>query len=1056
MKKLASVLSFTFAAALLSSVVLMRTNSVSVESQTTAAAPGQTLADKSKTFGRRGPELYIENLPSTDQLLPAVEPRSVPALGGSQGAKNAHTNNTAGVSGPVWTAIGPFPIPNGQTEPYVFPDNPRRDPVSGRVTSIDIHPTNPDIAYVGTAQGGLYRTLNGGRTWTQLMDNAPLSAGGTPLAIGSVAISPTNTGTVFVGTGEGNLSGDSFFGSGFYIITNADSFNPVVNGPYNANAAGGDVFTGRSIVAIAVDPTNANNIFVSTSSGVGGIRSSVFSVRPARGLYRSTNALAGVNGTGTPAWERIQITGTTSVDTISTSVVMEPGNPNNLYVSFLGQTATDPAGIYRTTNALAGTPTFTLAKSTPLGAANGNSKLAITKPAGGEVVVYATTSEGSPQGQLYKSVNHGPFVQLPAANGFAGNQGFYDIAVGVDPTNANNVSIGGNVGGNIHRVSRDGGATLPSSVVSLHADTHAITYSKSNPNVIYHGNDGGIWRSDDGGTSWINLNNSGFSATQFSDIATHPTDRNFTLAGTQDNGTNLYQPDGSWFRVDFGDGGYSLIDRNATNTTNVTMYHTYFNVQAALLGTGRVTSLGCANEGRWNFRGIFVGDPNPAPGCDGQPAELFNGIAVSDNVNFYAPIVLGPGNPNTWYFGSDKLYRSMDRADTAQAVSQQLDPSNNVNGLPGIPVSSIAISPQNDNVRVVGLNNGKVFATTTGTPTLLQIAGPGATNGPTNTPASGNVTSGATIGANRIAIDPHNRNVAYVAFGGYGTPAQPIAHIYKTTNLSVLDTGGTVVFTPMSTGLPDLPHNAIAIDPQSGIPGNPCTDIYVGTDNGVYVTRNGGATWVPYGSGLPPVSVFGLEIQNQSRILRAATHGRGMYETFVALQPATPLLSKAASRKTHGSAGTFEVNLPLSGAAAVEPRVGSPAGSHTIVFTFTSPVIGGTATSSAGTVSNVSFNGNEMIVNLSGINDVQAVTVTANNVTSASGTLASVAVNAKFLQGDVDGNSSVTATDISQVKSRSGQGAVDGTNYRNDVTPNGAINSSDVGLVKSKSGNMLP
>jgi hypothetical protein len=252
--------------------------------------------------------------------------------------------------------------------------------------------------------------------------------------------------------------------------------------------------------------------------------------------------MAGVQGAGTPAFERIQITGTTTADTISTSVVMEPGNPNSLYVAFLGQVAGDPAGIYRTANALAPTPTFTLAKSTPLGAANGNAKLAISKPAGSDLVVYATTSEGNPQGQLFKSVNNGPFVQMPAANGFAGQQGFYDIAVGVDPTNPNRVSIGGNVSGNIHRVSQDGGVTLPSSVNTLHADTHAITYSRSNPNVVYHGNDGGIWKSVNGGADWINLNNSGFSATQFSDIATHPTDRNFTLAGTQDNGRSSCVP----------------------------------------------------------------------------------------------------------------------------------------------------------------------------------------------------------------------------------------------------------------------------------------------------------------------------------------------------------------------------------------------------------------------------------------------------------------------------------------------------------------------------------
>ncbi|HEX8678970.1 MAG TPA: hypothetical protein VF683_03360, partial [Chthoniobacterales bacterium] len=819
MKKLLAVLLFSLATA--TSVVVFRPHNVSQAPQPSAAGSG--------TLPKRGPQLFVENLAASEQLLKAPQAQSVPAF------TPLVAKHGAGVSGPAWTAIGPFPIPNGQTEPLTngIPSNPT--PVSGRVAAIAVHPNNPDIAYVGTAQGGLYRTLNGGGSWTQMMDAVPVAPVGTPLAIGSITISPANPSTVFVGTGEGNLSIDSFFGCGFYIITNADNANATVNGPYNGNSVGDDVFTGRSIVAIAVDPTNENNIFVSTSSGIGGIRSSAYSIRPPRGLYRSSNAMAGVNNTGTPAWERIQITGTTTTDTISTSVVMEPGNPNNLYVGFLGLVAGDPAGIYRTANALSATPTFTLVKAVPVGTANGNNKLAASKPAGSPLTVYATTSEGSPQGQLFRSVDNGAFVQLPAANGFAGQQGFYDIAVGVDPTNPNNVAIGGNVAGNIARVSNDGGVTLPSRINTLHADVHAIVYARSNPNVVYHGNDGGIWRSVNGGQDWQHLNTREFSATQFSDIATHPTDRNFTLAGTQDNGTELLRADGTFMRVDFGDGGFSLIDRNATDTTNVTMYHTYFNGRLSLVATARVLNTPCAVEGEWALRGMFVnslaGLPFPVPipleVCDGSPGQLFNGMMVSDNVNFYAPMVLGPGNPNTWYYGSDKLYRSMDRADTAQEVSQLFEQTTAGTPPAGTPVSSIAIAPQDDNYRIVGLNSGKIFATNNGAPAMLQIAGPGATNGPANTPATANTTSGAVIGANRIMFDPNNKNVAYVAYGGYGTPTEPIAHLWKITNLQNLP-AGNVTMTPMSNGLPDLPVNAIAIDPQSGAPAVPTSDIYIG------------------------------------------------------------------------------------------------------------------------------------------------------------------------------------------------------------------------------------
>ena len=114
------------------------------------------------------------------------------------------------ISNLTWTNLGPYPIPNGQTETNVTA-------VSGRVTAIAIHPTNPDIAYVGAAQGGVYRTLDGGATWTQLFNNAQ------SLAIGTLSIAPSNPEIVYVGTVEPNLSGDCYAGVGIYRIDNAST-----------------------------------------------------------------------------------------------------------------------------------------------------------------------------------------------------------------------------------------------------------------------------------------------------------------------------------------------------------------------------------------------------------------------------------------------------------------------------------------------------------------------------------------------------------------------------------------------------------------------------------------------------------------------------------------------------------------------------------------------------------------------------------------------------------------------------------------------------------------
>jgi hypothetical protein len=139
---------------------------------------------------------------------------------------------------------------------------------------------------------------------------------------------------------------------------------------------------------------------------------------------------------------------------------------------------------------------------------------------------------------------------------------------------------------------------------------------------VYTGNDGGVWKSTDGGRTWQDINTFGFLATQFESVAVHPTDPQFTIGGTQDNGTIFQKPDGSFIRADFGDGGYALIDQSATDTEHVTMYHTYFNQTGNLIGFGRVLNTSCATEGEWSFMGIYGGSVDPTVHCDGTTDSL--------------------------------------------------------------------------------------------------------------------------------------------------------------------------------------------------------------------------------------------------------------------------------------------------------------------------------------------------------------------------------------------------------------------------------------------------
>jgi hypothetical protein len=502
----------------------------------------------------------------------------------------------------------------------------------------------------------------------------------------------------------------------------------------------------------------------------------------------------------------------------------------------------------------------------------------------------ATCGATTKTGTLRTSLDGVTWTPVAGATGFCGGQCIYDAPVAMDPGNAHVIYIGGNAdsagtaglscGSTILAKTTDG-ATFNRSDARLHPDSHAIAISSSNSNIIYTGNDGGIFKSVDGGATWTSLNNSSFSATQFQSLALHPKDPNFMIGGTQDNGTELMNSAGTWTRSDAGDGGFALIDQSSVDLTNVTMYHTYFNLTGAstgIIGYARVTSTTNAVETGWT----------PFFGCPATPTDgiTANGINCADNVLFYAPMALGPGTPNTLYFGTDHLYRSPDQGVTMTPVSQApfaVNPSTAT----AFPVSSIGISPQNDNVRIVGLTDGQVFATATGANPMPEVTGPW----------------GAHYVA-RAVIDPTNANTAYVSLDGYGFAN----HVWKTTNLNA----ATPAWTAASGGLPDVPVNAFVVDPLFP------ESVFAGTDIGVFNSVDGGASWTPYGTGLPRVAVFDMAINSVSRKLRIATHGKGIWE--IALISPTGAVSLAADHLSiqTGAAVTLTATV-AQGNAAVAP-----------------------------------------------------------------------------------------------------------------------------------------
>jgi Calx-beta domain len=834
---------------------------------------------------------------------------------------------------PAWTELGPKPLPNAQGLAGAAT-------VTGRATSIVIDPTNPNRVYLGTAQGGVWRSLDAGLTWTNIFDAAQ------SLAIGAIAVAPSDPSKVYVGTGEANQSGDSFFGVGMYRIDNAFTtadlvgpINPIVNSPI----AGQTAFTGRGITKILVHPASADIVFATTAGAVGGIGGNTLGTVPPiaiRGLYRSTNATAAASSVG---FTKLTVTTAGSVSPDATGnramfdMVFDPANPSIMLVAVQGQSVdgqpTTPdgsGGVWRTVNALDAAPTFTRTLALGLLASGGfiRSALAINGAtvyaATGEASTITACSSAGSLGLVRKSTDGGITwsTPLPTGQGFCGGQCGYNIAIAVNPANANNVYIGGQArsptcSDSVKR-SQDGGATFVRDDNNLHADTHGIVFDGQ---TVYTVNDGGVWKRQDAApnTPWTNLNTAPLGTLQFMSLAVHPLDQNLTIGGTQDNGTELQTTvSGSWTHIRGGDGGYTLIDQNATDTTNVTMYHTFFFSSGTQIRYERASTPG----GSW----LNIGCTN------GTPA---NGINCGDRTLFYAPMALGPGAPNPVYLGTDRLYRSGDAGISHTIVSQEpIVPTGCGNGAQSCRISSIAISPQDDNVRVLGFENGQVMATSVGSSALVNVSNP------SPFPANPNGSTNKFVG--RAMIDPNNPNVAYIALSYYAPAGQGV---WKITNLAAAagPSQAASIWVAAGNGIPSIPVNAFAVDPLNS------NNLFAGTDIGVYNSTDGGANWLPYGTGLPRSAVFDMKIQPTSRLLRIATHGRGMWDipiTTGAPVPPTVQFDQPSYTINEGLAFAT-INVTRNGDASAPATVKYATSDATDVNFLCNPSTGGQPTGAA-------------------------------------------------------------------------------------------------------------
>lgn len=778
----------------------------------------------------------------------------------------------------AWTALGPRPIAEGQTFGI-------RNPVSGRVTAIALDPrydgvTNKTV-YVGGAQGGIWRSTDNGTNWTPLTDQLP------SLAVGALAIDPTNPNVMYLGTGEPNRSGDSYYGAGLFKTTDGGASWTQITGPISTTDPKLPVFLNCSFSRIALDPVNPNTLFVATNTGYFLAATTTPGSAPLgnRGLWKSTDG--GLN------WINVNPT-VSRLDRLASDVIVDPRNPRIIYSALTseGIFRSDTGGDFLTWKLLTkglpartdkdGKPIFervVLALGPPIGSTTNSTLYAAFAGVDDTLLgIYRTVDNGETWTQ----------VATPQKPG----QANYNLALAVDPTNGNNLFYGtsaneGYDGGTLWR-SLDAGrswedisyavstTTNGANGLGLHPDTHVVVVSPNKAGVLFTGNDGGIWRTDNArasGVSWLNLNNT-LSITQFQSIALHPYDPNLVIGGTQDNGTNRFSGNPAWTHVDDGDGGFTLIDQADPQV----VYHTYFNVQNNGDGAviGPVISLDGGNT--WSTRGCF--------GCTTPTKGNLN---PNDRVAFYAPMALNTGysgaNGNAIYFGTYRVYRSLDRGKTWMGLGEGPDGfGEDLTRGKGV-ITALSVYPSRGGIDPMG-----------------EVVWTGASDGTisvTNNAHELNKTRFFNVTRaplpNRfvtdIALDPRNPQRAVATFSGFNraTPNAP-GHVFLTSNYGAL-------WTDISGNLPDTPVNSVVLDPNK-----PAT-IYVGTDIGVFQTSDTGQTWVRLGNGMPQVSVLQLRYQTASGSVVAATHGRGVYRLTINPRPLATVSAASYSNNDLASEG---------------------------------------------------------------------------------------------------------------------------------------------------------
>lgn len=703
--------------------------------------------------------------------------------------------------------------------------------------------------------------------WTVLGNVANI--GGRVLCI---AMDPANANRIFVGTASGGIYKTTDAGANWQYVSTGFPVLGVASiliDPSNSNilyAGTGEVYrtnnsnfgynvwkargtygvgilksTDGGVTWSQVLNKNMSDLFAIQMLKFDPANSSIIYAATTHGLYKSTNA--GASWGATPILNKPYIS----------DVTISPTN-SNIVVAAVGNLVDADKGVYRSTNggsSWSATPNATIGSTF-----NGYIRFDNV----GATRLFASVGNGSGN-ELYMSTDYGANWIQKTGSAHCGGQYWFGHDVAVDPSNPDRVVMGGV---NYFSYTSTNPATSAGSAVGfaggVHADVHDIKFHPTNSNIIYIACDGGMYKTTNG--SAFSAINNGLNATQFyASVAVSPT-ADVIIGGLQDNGVVKYSA-GTWTaNLVGGDGGPCAFAPNGTTVL-------YSNDARAVYHS---TNTGSTENQRLTNMGYGYG------------------TAHDDRTAFMAPLGISKSNPLYMYVASDNLHistnggTSFQRPDEA-AWTRPIDAMYK-------PAIALAISPTDPN---------KVYVSTS---PLSQRSDDALNyNPPARVLKSLNASNNTSYSFANItgtlpdrfvtdfAISSTNDEMVYITLGGFGN-----THVYLTTD-------GGATWVPRGSGLPDIPFNAIVIDPLNA------NILYAGCDFGVYVSPDGGVNWYDFSNGMSDATmVYDLQISFNNKLI-AATHGKGILRSDLFSLSSLPVTFRSFTGQNSGSSNHLTWNV---------------------------------------------------------------------------------------------------------------------------------------------------